>query len=535
MAFFSFGKKRKVRRQNKKPPPRLLKLCKKYRVKATKRVRGKIVYRTSKVLKTLCLRKAKKLLKSLKKKGTRKSHRRRHRRSGFGNLIFGGTTSPAKTVSQAVASAPIMSTSMSEINFDRIGRGVADFNNKCVAEKGNPITVCASRILKFGRRRSGFGEMIGAPFQKPENYGYNQKVVQAQQALSQTNTPNGVNREFFGQQVPTQIPPYWDFMGQPGGAAPYAVGAPHYQYPTAISSFGRRRGRPRGGSRCAPRRPRYRRYNVAGSPCNLKRMDCKLTPGCSYVKYRGCRRKPQQEPYPWDSMIPSGGGELDLLRNDSDENLGAYGEAAGITFFGRRRRRGCAPRRPRYRRYNVAGSPCNLTMQQCKTFPGSVNCQYVKNRGCRRRPQRLPYPWDSVGQSMTPPMTPSDQGEDTLVRGDEDMGALQEAVGVSFFGRRRAGFGARGMISTRKKKFGARGMISTRKKKFGARGMISTRKKKFGARGMISTRKKKFGTRAQDDRKKQAAAREAEARAAAERMEAKKKKKFGSRRSGFGW
>jgi len=98
MAFlgFSFGKKRKVSKKTSKkvakPPAKLLRLCKKYRVKATKKVGSKRVYKKVSALKKLCLRKAralrKKLMKMHKKqmKHHKKTHRRRvsktHRRRG---------------------------------------------------------------------------------------------------------------------------------------------------------------------------------------------------------------------------------------------------------------------------------------------------------------------------------------------------------------------------------------------------------------------------------------------------------------------
>jgi hypothetical protein len=116
MGLFDFGKKRRhrskrtVKRSKKhgsrKPPARLLRICKKYRVKATKKVGKHRVYKSIAMLKKLCLRKARALKKKLmkmhkkskkhsKRSGHRKSHRRTHRRSRFGedeeldNMMFG--------------------------------------------------------------------------------------------------------------------------------------------------------------------------------------------------------------------------------------------------------------------------------------------------------------------------------------------------------------------------------------------------------------------------------------------------------------
>jgi hypothetical protein len=398
MAFLLFGKKRKVRRQNKKPPAALLRLCKKCRIKIFKHVGKKKVYRAIGLLKRLCAKKAKRMHKTHKIKCVRKCRR--------------------------------------------------------------------------GRRSMGFGytsgSLMGAPFQSPSNYGYNQPVIQSQQTLSQTNTSSGVNREFFGQQVPTQLPPNWDFMGQPGGQPPVAVGSPFYEYATPISSFGSRRG----GRKCAPRRPRYRKYNVPGSPCNLTMEQCKTYPGsvnCQYVKYRGCRRRPKQLSYPWDSMNPSGRDDLNELSGVNlpirgDEPLGDYASEAGITFFGRRRGgRKCAPRRPRYRKYNVPGSPCNLKMQQCKTYPGSINCQYVKGRGCRRRPKQQPYSWDSMNPSARDDLNEL-SGVNLPIRGDEPLGDYASEAGITFFGRRR-GRPRRCRRAPRKRRINSKSACNRLKKK----------------------------------------------------------------------
>ena len=92
LSLFDFGKKRRrtVRRKStkarkgrkgtrkgtrkgaRKPPARLLKICKKYRVKTTRKVGGKRVYKPAKMLAKMCLKKA-------------MAKKRKSRRSGFGN------------------------------------------------------------------------------------------------------------------------------------------------------------------------------------------------------------------------------------------------------------------------------------------------------------------------------------------------------------------------------------------------------------------------------------------------------------------
>ena len=282
MNFFSFGKKKRRSTKGKsvrKPPAALLRKCKRHRIKCTMKKGGKRVYRKTSVLKKLLRRKMKKMKKARKH---RKVHRRRA--AGFGRR----------------------------------------------------------------RRRSGFG--MGSPFLNPDNYGYNQKVQQYPQTLSQSssvvdsksnltrpegmtvdsaNVPvYGVNREFFGQKVPTQVPANWNFMGQPNGSL-YPVGAPFYGYTKPINSFGKK----------------LKRYNVSGSGCNgLKKRVCHSNPNCTYTK-RGCRRR------------------------SGTKTKGLVYEGPSLSSFGKKK-------------YNVAGSACNgLKKRVCRSNP---NCSYTK-RGCRRR------------------------------------------------------------------------------------------------------------------------------------------------------
>ena len=76
LSLFDFGKKRRrtVRRKStktrkaskgsRKPPARLLKICKKYHVKTTRKVGGKRVYKPTKMLAKMCLKKSMKARKS---------------------------------------------------------------------------------------------------------------------------------------------------------------------------------------------------------------------------------------------------------------------------------------------------------------------------------------------------------------------------------------------------------------------------------------------------------------------------------------
>ena len=117
------------------------------------------------------------------------------------------------------------------------------------------------RVRKVRKvRTSRFGS--AGPFSgKVENYGYNLPVNQvpgsrgqssewvanaaanasrpAEMRMPSNEVPSfGTYKLFFDQQVPSVLPPNWDFMGQPGGQPPVAVGSPFYNYKTP--GFGRR-------------------------------------------------------------------------------------------------------------------------------------------------------------------------------------------------------------------------------------------------------------------------------------------------------
>jgi hypothetical protein len=90
-SILSFGKKRRTRRKVSrkgskkskcaKPPSRLLRICKKYKIKSTMKRGSKRVYKSIAVLKKACIKKVKAAMKADKKK--KKSSMRR-RKSSFG-------------------------------------------------------------------------------------------------------------------------------------------------------------------------------------------------------------------------------------------------------------------------------------------------------------------------------------------------------------------------------------------------------------------------------------------------------------------
>ena len=191
----SFGKKRRksTKRAKKvssrKPPSKLLRICKKYRVKATKKVGGKRVYKSVASLKKMCLRKARALKKRLekaykKRKGSKSTKRRkgskrrdafgeaemefgrrRRRMSGFGmydqivqpdgfggmGMEFGRRRLPM--FGNVKVKAPPPTAMQRQMELARMGQQVKMFGKQCEARKMTPQLACIQSQLKFGKRR----------------------------------------------------------------------------------------------------------------------------------------------------------------------------------------------------------------------------------------------------------------------------------------------------------------------------------------------------------------------------------------------
>ena len=379
MGFFDFGKKRRVKRRStkkgsRKPPSKLLRICKKYRVKATKKVGGKRVYKSVASLKKMCLRKAralrKKLMKaqkrSMKKSGgrRRKTYRRRsdfgeegemefgrRRRSGFGNM--NGMMMPGMETGMGFGEG------MMDRLKARMG-GMSDFGKR--RRTGRSTRVSKKHAMKAFRsfykrhcagRRSGFGS--NPPLSQSMGYSF---------------CPDG--------------------MG--GVLGPYSTGLYATPCQSPSSSFGRRRRRSAssfgarcrkgyrrsktGKSRCVRStrrrvtrrktvRKSRRRYNVAGSPCNIKkRADCRSNPNCTYTR-RGCRRR---------SGTKTGG-----LRYSGPMLPAAARAASTATAYGRRRRR----------RRAFGGGPSDEDMAAIRARPMSVK-EMAKRRRRRSRFGEVP-------------------------------------------------------------------------------------------------------------------------------------------------
>jgi len=188
--FFSFGKKKrkspkKVKKGvkkvvNRKPPTRLIKACKKFHIKVTKKVGKHRVYKKVSLLKKLLknkLKRTKKTVKRVKKHAVK-------RRFRFGNAAT--FTQPSNYGYNQTIKPALGSLSQS-----------------------SQVATPASNI----NRPPGFG-------------------------LDANNLPiYGVYRPFFTEQVPTMVGPNSiGFMGQPDGSL-YPVGGPFSRY----TSFGKKR------------------------------------------------------------------------------------------------------------------------------------------------------------------------------------------------------------------------------------------------------------------------------------------------------
>jgi len=187
--FFSFGKKKRTSSKkvkkvkkvvNRKPPARLIKACKKYRIKVTKKVGKHRVYKKVSILKKLLKRKLKRTKKTVKR--VKKHSVKRQFRFGDAATF----TSPANYgYNQTVK--PVLGN----------------------LSQSSQVATPASNI----NRPPGFG-------------------------LEPGNLPiYGVYRPFFTEQVPTMVGPNSiGFMGQPDGSL-YPVGGPFERY----TSFGKKR------------------------------------------------------------------------------------------------------------------------------------------------------------------------------------------------------------------------------------------------------------------------------------------------------
>jgi len=189
---FSFGKKRRsVRKSSKKgskPPAKLLKVCKKLRVKATVKRGGKRVYKKKSVLKKLCLRKLriikkkklllkKKLLakKKASKKGRKGSRRVKRVRSRMGEAEFGARRVRFGAGSSCGGSyAPSMMSFGRNISFGGQNFGGMEFGKRRKSPKMSKVAAMKAFKAFYRRhcavRRSRFGNGGNPPLNASMGY-----------------------------------------------------------------------------------------------------------------------------------------------------------------------------------------------------------------------------------------------------------------------------------------------------------------------------------------------------------------------------
>jgi hypothetical protein len=196
-----FGKKRKTKRsvkkgkKSRKPPARLIKLCKKYKIKCTKKVGKKRIYKSVTVLK-------KQLRRKMKSRKVRRAAFGKNKRNLFGKRRRGvRRTRFGNVASTAASTLPVSNYGYN--NAVPKAAGVLSQSSQVVTEANNM------------NRPPGFGV---EPSQLPIF---------------------GVYRPFFTENVPTTVGPSWNFMGQPDGSL-FPVGGPFNKF----TKFGKKR---RGG------------------------------------------------------------------------------------------------------------------------------------------------------------------------------------------------------------------------------------------------------------------------------------------------
>jgi hypothetical protein len=167
-SLLSFGKKKRSRRSRKsarkgakragaKPPSRLLKICRKYKIKATRKVGSKRVYKPVSVLRKSCLKKVRAAMKAAKRRSAAFGARRRmvRRSTGFGNKMMSmmkpsmgfGKRGRSRKVSKAAAMKAFRQFYKRHCRGSRFGNG------------GNP-PLSASMGYQFCP--SGMGGVLGA-------------------------------------------------------------------------------------------------------------------------------------------------------------------------------------------------------------------------------------------------------------------------------------------------------------------------------------------------------------------------------------
>ena len=192
-SLFSFGKKRRSRKSkktNRKPPVKILRLCRRLKIKCTKKVGKRRVYKSLAVLKKQIKRKMKKT-------------KRKVRRTTRFRFSFGSTR---RTRSRFGSPG----------DFTNAGPSGYGYNQKAMSNPG--ILSQTSQVVTRESNAS-----------RPSSMQLDSKYIPTY----------GVNKKFFTADIPSVLGPEWYAMGQPDGTL-VPVGSPFYRN---TSAYGRRRRR----------------------------------------------------------------------------------------------------------------------------------------------------------------------------------------------------------------------------------------------------------------------------------------------------
>jgi hypothetical protein len=348
-SLFSFGKKRRVhkrksvkRKSGRVLPAKVLKLCKKLRIKCTKKVGKKRVQRSMKVLMKLIKRK----IKSLKKKMMKR------RKSRFG----AGSCSSGPMVPQSGAFG--RRTRRRRVRRSRKVKEMAmEFGKKRRVSKVAAMKAFKKFYKAHARSlRFGAGGLMGSSSTGGPNMmsGGGTTSTSAQDAMSRSHGCTGSKPYYKMPTGPCQ--------SQRFGSKKRSRFGEDYLVPGRIPKFGMHN--------C----PSGKMWN--GTSCQFGRKRR------SKSSYRFGAGNPPTGAMMGFEFCSDGGGVL------GGDSTGLFASACKpAAAFGARRRVGrprkVVRRRKPVRRYKKVVAGCaKLRKAQCTTSPG---CQYVKRRGCRGR------------------------------------------------------------------------------------------------------------------------------------------------------
>jgi len=254
--FFGGGKRaRPAKKNTPKPPKELITLCKKYRVKITKKVGGRRVYRDVKKLAKMCL------AKKMKKEHKKMSKTTRRRRAGFG--VHHAVKHSASGSKQAIEHAKKSLAAAQKDLSMAFGRRKAASKKVSKAQAMKAFRSFYKRYCAVpGRRMTSFGRGGNPPLAASMGYEFCPSgmggVLGANSTGMFPSPCTAMNSSQAAAEASVVLPSYNT------GSSSYSAGSSSY---SAGSSMGRRRRAPV---------MRRRRRSSMGSTCGAmykNRMD----------------------------------------------------------------------------------------------------------------------------------------------------------------------------------------------------------------------------------------------------------------------